>query len=109
MNLVLVWGKLVLKKETMHNPTRLVYHGLKKYINCMYNDNFNTSLLFGLRLVFQEKKVQKREVFQCSCMFLLILKLTFFLRSRKSNPQQIRARHYKLMFLLPALVLKSEK
>lgn len=41
-SMLFVWGKLVLRKEPIHNPARLVYHGYKKeFINCIYNEDFN--------------------------------------------------------------------
>lgn len=58
--MLLIWGKLVLKKEPIHNPTRLVYHEDKKgFINCICNEDFNLFSLFGLRLVFQTEQKKK--------------------------------------------------
>lgn len=95
LSMLLIWGKLVLKKEPIHNPTRLVYHEDKKgFINCICNEDFNLFSLFGLRLVFQteQKKkanqVQEREVLQYSGTFLLILNLFFFfsnIKAKKAN------------------------
>lgn len=55
MNLImlLVWGNLVLKKESIHHSTRLVYHGYKKlFINCIYNEDFKLFFIIFLRFFF---------------------------------------------------------
>lgn len=49
MNLImlLLWGNLVLKKESIHNSARLVYHGYKKlFINCIYNEDLKLFFIF---------------------------------------------------------------
>lgn len=118
LSMLLIWGKLVLKKEPIHNPTRLVYHEDKKgFINCICNEDFNLFSLFGLRLVFQteQKKkanqVQEREVLQYSGTFLLILNLFFFFQisKRKKQTTANQSKRLQIMFLPPALFLKSQK
>lgn len=88
--MLLVWGNLVLKKESIHHSTRLVYHGYKKlFINCIYNEDFKLFFIIFLRFFFfkqTNKQHEYRKDRSHSGTFLLIL-FFFFpkIKAKKAN------------------------
>lgn len=116
-SMLLIWGKEVLKKEPIHNPTRLVYHEDKKgFINCICNEDFNLFFIIWFKIGFSGRKkkkanqVQEREVLQYSGTFLLILNLFIFsnIKAKKANhskSEQETANHV----LASSFVLKISK
>lgn len=98
--MLLLWGNLVLKKESIHNSARLVYHGYKKlFINCIYNEDFKLFFIIFLRFIFLKqtsKQHEYRKDRSHSGIFLFIL-FFFFPKdqSKKTQQQQIRARDCK--------------
>lgn len=60
--MLLIWGKVVLKKEPIHNPTRLVYHKDKKgFINCICNEDFNLFFIIWFKIGFSGRKKKKKQ------------------------------------------------